>query len=744
MPLSSRFKLRSICYAVLLGSSAILAPEGFAQDNVGEESTVVYAADYFAEYSPVTAQDMLDRIPGLGSGGRSGGGPGGGGGGPPRGFAGGPSGPGGSGGSPASGGRGLGSGSGGNQILINGKRTAGKNNQTVGQLDRITASQVNYIEIIRGTSGELDVRGSGQVINVVLFEELSNTSFAYDTNITRYLDHEVKPGGSLSLSGQTGALSYVVNASATPGYDNNIAKENSRLGDYSRNDLIREDRIRKQDTYELSSNLDYQFSANSSARLNALYVENDNPTNLRRLTTNLRVTPNTVSEERESIPGEQDNWEIGGDYEYITGSGSRYKILFISNEANLAATRERFQVLADGSERKNLFLDTASTTKERIVRGSYTFDFTTGQDIEIGAERAQTILDSNLALGLASSAGTPSAAFGGLVPQFVANANSSVEEIRYEPFAIHNWTLNPRMSLESTLLYETSEISQSGDVTNKRDFDFVKPKVDFRFDMTPQMQFRGTIEKEVRQLTFADFVAANDDQDNDANTQAGNANLRQQWLWKYEVSSEYRLPNDTGVLNAALYYEDHHDVIERIDVSTSPTVLESANGNIGDGKMYGFRANASIRMRMINMPNLLLTQSLTVQDSKIRDPFLGIDRRFQFDPRGFNSMGFRHDLPQWRLNWGGMWMNRHDGNNKRYDIDDIELVAGDPRANLFVEYVDRRGITYRLDINDVHNTLGCRERQRFVGRISSGILEEIEDRCAGSGRSLAFKINGTF
>ncbi len=301
-----------------------------------------------------------------------------------------------------------------------------------------------------------------------------------------------------------------------------------------------------------------------------------------------------------------------------------------------------------------------------------------------------------------------------------------------------------RMSLETMLLYETSEISQTGDVTNKRDFDFVKPKLDFRFDLNPQLQLRGIIEKEVRQLTFADFVASNDDQDVDSNTQAGNANLRQQWLWKYEVSGEYRLPNDTGVVDAAVYYHQHHDVIERIDVSTSPTLLESANGNIGDGTAYGLRLNASVRMRMLNLPNLLITQSLTVQDSKIEDPFLGIDRRFQFDARGFNSIGFRHDLPQWRMNWGGRWMNRHDGNNKRYDIDDIELVAGDPRATLFVEYVDPRGITYRLDINDVDNTLGCRERQRFLGRISSGIIEEIEDRCSGSGRSLAFKVNGTF
>ena len=72
-----------------------------AQDNVGEDSTVVYPAGYFAEFNPVTAQDMLDRIPGVGSAtGGSG-----------RGFGGSRQGGG-------NGGRGLGSGSGAGLGLI--------------------------------------------------------------------------------------------------------------------------------------------------------------------------------------------------------------------------------------------------------------------------------------------------------------------------------------------------------------------------------------------------------------------------------------------------------------------------------------------------------------------------------------------------------------------------------------------------------------------------------------------------
>ena len=503
-----------------------------AQDNVGDDSTVVYPASYFTEFAPVTAQDMLDRIPGAGGGGSSGfsggGFPGGSSGGFSRGGGG-------------RGGRGFGGGSRGSEILINGKRTAGKNNSTGGQLDRITAEQVDYIQIIRGTSGELDVRGSSRVINVVLFEQLTSSSISYEASASRSRDHTVKPGGDLSYSGQRGGLNFLFNANVQKPYSDYISKENSILGDFSPNDLVREDRVTEGDTAMFSTNLDYEINSNSSARINALFREGDGPTELFRRTTDLKVNPNTVLLQREESPTETDNWEIGGDYEYNTARGDRFKILFISNEATFETTRQRWDVEDDGSETKNLFLDNASTTRERIVRSSYTMDILQGQDIEFGAERAQTILDSNLALGLASSTGTPSADFGGLVPISVANANSSVEEIRVESFIIHNWIFNPRMSLETSVLYENSEITQSGDVSKKRDFDFIKPKVDFRYDLTPTIQLRGSIEKVVEQLSFNDFVAATDRNDEDSNIQAGNENLRQEWYWK--IRYQCRIPS---------------------------------------------------------------------------------------------------------------------------------------------------------------------------------------------------------
>lgn len=718
----------SIRIAFALLAVIAYSPASLGQDNIGDESTVRYPASYFNEWSPVTAQDMMDRIPGLSSGGSSRGGS----------FRGGPGGGGG-------GGRGFGSGSGGSEVLINGKRTAGKNNSTDGQLGRITADQVNYIEIIRGTSGELDVRGSGQVINVVLFESFNSSSLQYELRADQAQDDTISPSASLSYSGQAGGLNYQISADAADVHFVNLSKENSVLGDFSPNDIIRESRTTGGDNSTISTNLNYEISADSSARFNALYTEGEGESELLRRTIDLKVAPSIESRQREGSPSSIENWEIGGDYEFNTDSGGRFKMLFISNSFTRANTRNRWDVADDGSESKNLFLDSGSTTRERIARGSYTFDILQGQDLELGAERAQTILDSNLALGIASSTGTPSASHGGLVAVNISNANSSVEEVRYEPFAIHNWIINPRMSLETSLLYEYSEISQSGDVSNKRDFSFVKPKMDFRYDLTPVLQLRGAIEKVVEQLSFNDFVAATDNQDEDSDVTAGNANLRQEWYWNYELNSEYRLANDVGVLSARLYYEDWHDRIERLDVSSSEDNLQSANGNIGDGTKYGLQLNSSIRMRMIDMPNLLVTAAVSAEDSKITDPFLGTERRFLFSNRGRSSLGFRHDLPSLNLNYGLSWNNQFDGNRTRIDIDDIELSAGDPFWQSFVEWRGFNNITVRLDVQRfVNNGAFCRERQRFVGRTSAGILEEIEDQCSTSGRSATLSINGTF
>ena len=161
-----------ICSAVFAAAmtGAVTASAQIDQiENPTDDSTIVYPAAYFADFLPVSANDMISRIPGIGLAMRGGGG----------------------------GGRGLGSG--GGEILINGQRTTGKGNTGADLLSRISADQVQHIEIIRGTSEDMDVRGAGEGVNVVVLDMPSAPSTG---NICR----PIIPRGLLTTSLAPGTL----------------------------------------------------------------------------------------------------------------------------------------------------------------------------------------------------------------------------------------------------------------------------------------------------------------------------------------------------------------------------------------------------------------------------------------------------------------------------------------------------------------------------------------------------------
>ncbi|MGI9250243.1 MAG: TonB-dependent receptor plug domain-containing protein [Pseudohongiellaceae bacterium] len=693
---------------VISVSSSGTAPD--VDTNNDADTTVTYPASYFDQYEPFSVNDMLDRIPGINSARRGG----------------------------NSGQRGLGLGEG--QILINGRRITGKSNEGNSQLSRIPAEDVRHIEIIRGTSGDLAVRGGGQVINVVLREAESRRAVTFELNTDRHQDGEIKPGGKISLSGQRGDFEYLLSAESEPRWENRVGFETSVLADGSGNDTVSRNNTTDSQPITFTTNFGYQFSNNDVAHFNVQLREDDSPSYEERVITDYTAVPPVASREFDSTDHSGSFWEVGGDYEHIFGSGSRWKTLFIVNRRESDSDRRRYEV-GESASTLDLYLARFNRYQERIVRSSYIMDLGGSQAIEFGVERAHTILDADLKLGLLTATGDPSAALGGL--PLSSSGAATVAEIRYESFAVHNWQISSRMSLESTLIVESSEIEQTGDVNKKRDFSFVRPKIDYRFDINPALQLRATMEKKVEQLSFNDFTANAEGGDDDQNTVAGNPDIRQEQAWEYDLTLEYRFPEDAGVFSAGLFYRDLEDVIERIDASTS-TDINSANGNIGDGTRYGMRLDASLRLGMFNLPDVLVTSRLRVQDSSVTDPFLGIDRRLNRNGRGEFGFGFRHDLTSANRNmsYGLNYNHGFQGGRKAYDIDKIEDYNQGDFMFAFLETRGWGGFTYRFEVGNVFNTSRCRVRERYSGGVTTGIITEIEDSCSSTGVKYAIKIRG--
>ncbi len=690
-------------------------------ETTSSDSTITYPARYFIQFAPVSVSDMLDRIPGIGlvlDGATAD---------LDRRFGGGD--------------RGLG---GSSQILIDGKRLAGKTNEARIQLSRLAAEEVDYIEIVRGSSSELDVQNSGQLINIVLLRAISRNSYSAELGLRHFQDGTIEPEGTFSVTGQRGRFNYLMSADIAPGYRVEESQELSLHPDLRFNEVINLERQIEQTNYSLNSSLSWNFGESDRLALNLLYSQNDPPSKLFREITDFNGVSPATSYEHERTPANSENWEIGGDYERNFDSGAKYKLLFIANDKSEGAARERFDFLSLGdTENKNLFLDTSSSYKEKIVRTSYTWNTAASQGLELGIEGAQTTQDSALRLGLPLG-GVTSEEFGGLTPVNLPNAISTVEEIRYEGFAVHNWRINSRMSLESSLVAEYSEIEQKGDVNNKRDFDFLKPKVDFIYDISNAFQFRFSLEKFVSQLSFGDFSRNTNQQDEDKDTIAGNPELEQRQSWRYTANFDYRLPNDGGVLNSRLFYYDFDGDIGRIDVSKSLTELESTNGNVGDGKVLGLNLDASIRLGVLGLPQALLTGGVLFQKAEISDPLIAKKRRVVPYDRGNIRLGFRHDVSRWNLNYGFNYRDGIDGNRPFWDIDNVLFIGSSSNLMVFVEKAGWRGLTFRFEAINALDHVRKQERRRFNGYLRDEILSEIERFYVTDGIRYTFKVRGTF
>ncbi|MDE0733690.1 MAG: TonB-dependent receptor plug domain-containing protein [Gammaproteobacteria bacterium] len=711
--LHSNLKFTIATLALVVSPLLWAQPQIINLENPTDDSTIIYPADYFADFSPVSVSDMINRIPGIGLAmGRGG-----------------------------NNGRGLGSGEG--EILINGQRTTGKNNSGQNQLSRISADQVSYIEIIRGTSEELDIRSGGQVVNIVLLDSPSRTSTSAELRTDRLHDGTIDPGGQVSFSGQTGNFNYLFHLEADPRYRASESEEYSYDPDFNLQEVRKESNTRDETEYQTSVNLGYTFDR-SIIQFNALYEARIPAAQSDEYSTIKNIATQTTRIQTEDNQSQRNNWEIGGDYEYSFASGNKYRFLFIVNDRDFFFDRNRFDV-ANGVATKNLFLGNFGRDRERIARTSYTFDLDDNQGIEFGFEGAQTIRDSKLSLGL-DIEGTSSPAYGNLVPVNVDNSGSTVEEIRFESFAVHNWQINPRMSLESSLILEDSTIEQSGDVTNSRDFQFVRPKIDYRFDITPSLQLRAGIEKDVSQLSFSDFSASVDGSDEDQDTQAGNPEIVQEQSWRYELNLELRLPNNLGVVNSQFYYRDIEDVIDKVDVSPTPNDLQSARGNIGAGKRYGLNLDVSTKLDALGLENALFSTGIGLRDSEVFDPFLGTTRRQRNNGRWSARANYRHDVTNLGFSYGLFYSHNSNGSSGRKEIDiiDIEERKNHPNMSGFIEKKAFGNYTFRLEANNLTDNQYCRTRTRFLGATAAGIVEEVEDYCNGNGLELSFKVRTTF
>lgn len=616
----------------------------------------VYEPTYFERYAPRNALDMLRQVPGFTI---------------DEGAA-------------QQGARGLGQASA--NVLVNGARFSSKSDSIRDQLSRIPVGDVVRIEIVDGNS--LDIPGlSGQVANVVVNATGTSGQFRWLTGFRPHNTEAQLYGGEISLTGKTGTLDYAVSLSNNNnrfGADGPIVL---RGGD---GDLIETQFSKasgKFDNPRLSGNFTWTPSNDVVAHLNLKRGADYYSENITEL-----ATPVTGPERNRSIRNTEDGpaHEISGDIEFPFGPG-KLKLIGLDRYERDNFVSTLVDSFGDGSPTTGFRFEQTNGTGERIGRFEYGWNMFKA-DWQISGEAAFNRLKRQSSLFELD----PSGQFQRL--PFDAG-NGGVTEDRYETILSFSKQLTQKLSLQATGGFEYSKIEQTGSAANSRSF--TRPKGSLSLSWKPADDFDISVEvrRKVGQLSFSDFLASVNLDDN--NTNGGNNELQPDQSWNVELEMNKNF-GPWGSAKLQVRQAWFQDFVDFFPLSNGG----EARGNIGDAKRLHVELSGTIKFDPIGFKGAQVNFTGVKRWMDVTDPFTGLNRGFSFDLDSQLDVDFRHDIPSSDWAWGvGLFTFRPVEYSRRYEVG--RYWEGPTFADIFIEHKDVFGMTAKLQVN---NILGARNK----------------------------------
>lgn len=695
----------------------LFAGQAFADDGSDAGGPALFASAYFTQYNPVTAADMVARVPGfeLRDGEER------------RGFG----------------------GSAGN-LLINGERPSSKAAASE-LLKRIPASDVIRIELMSGSSAGSEIRGQGQIVNVVL-KPSDSRSRASTTLVAgvRHIQYSNRIGWTVQAS-RSQALSPRAELNMDVQFPNILGRV------VNRETLADAASVETGARYQAaqSQNIGAQASANLRWR----------PTSADAVNFNIQVVPTLNTTDivlydaaasgglRSLLVGRSDYFanytsEAGADWEHRLSPATSVKLVTLISQSHVAQ-KDRFDIFPVNQVPSTRRQNRSALSGERIARLKVKWAPGSGHVLEFGAEGAFNFRDTELEVTSQAQGAAP-------VRLPVAVANARVEEKRAEAFVSDAWQVSPQLSLEAGLNIEASRISQTGDQAKTRSFKYVKPRVSLTYGLGSRQTLRFSLLRDVAQLDFAEFSTGVDFVN--ASTIQGNPDLVPESAWKSRLEWDMRLDRRVA-LTLAGFFDRVDDVHDLVDIGGF-----DAFGNIGRGSRQGVEVRGSTPLDRLGLANTELRVAGLVQRTRVTDPVTGEKRAFSIPLERQGTAGgapvlnagskawayhvsLRQNLPDLQAAWGAnlvQWASRTE--YRRAETLHYERQL--PRLDLFVETTRIRPVTVRLYVNNLLVASETRTRTFYQGSRREGVVDRLERREALGGpegsRAFGLLVSGRF
>lgn len=698
------------------------APEQVAAAQGGQEGVQTFDAAFFKQYNPVTAADIVSRVPGFDIDDGE----------VLRGF-----------------------GATAGNVLVNGERPSSKVLISE-QLKRISADSVLKVELISGSASNVDVRGQTQLVNVILKKALQGDSPTTWVVDMRHYQYSNRFGGQFQLT-----KSFTLGDTAELSIDLQLPNLRGRAESYEavRNPAGQVTRYRRQFGQpnqigvQGAGVLKWRPTAQDTVGFNAQYSPTWNTTN----NGSVDYTPADVIERsRYGFVDYTNNYtaEAGADWEHRFSPEFSVKGIALATFTGVNQDDIYHFSTPTGTAGPN-GLDLVQTINrtteggERVGRGFMTWRPNAAHTLDVGVEGAFNFRDTTLDIFNDRGAGP--------VAQFLPVSDTRVEETRVEPFITDVWKISPQLTLESGFIYEASKIKQTGDEVKEREFSYPKPRLIATWQATETDQLRASVSREVAQLDFAQFGTSINVVDE--SSLIGNPELEPEKTWRARAEWEHKF-GKRGAVTVALFHdqvEDVQDFIPRtICISPLGEPLATcavanqrtydAPGNIGDGTRTGIEVRGTLPLVPL-IPNAELRISGMYQETDVNDPQTGEARRFSAERDWTYNVSYRQELPDWKSAWGGSGIGQSDQSEFKY-LEQISFDRPGSRIEIFYETTQFMGLTVRASIWNVFHVEEMRMRTFYVGSRASGIVQRTEERkqkgAPDGSRWFALRLSGSF
>ncbi len=289
-------------------------------------------------------------------------------------------------------------------------------------------------------------------------------------------------------------------------------------------------------------------------------------------------------------------------------------------------------------------------------------------------------------------------------PQPLPGQAVRVEEGRGEVFGRLAWTASPRFSAEAGLALEASRIRVAGGAQRQRSLHYAKPSLSATWRPADGVELRGGLRRSVGQLDFNDFAASAELASD--RSQSGNPELVPDRRTRATVALDLR-GADGAALNLQAFTEQRQDVVDAVILAPG----QGGTGNAGSARVWGLSASGALPLDGL-VAGLRLSANGLWQDARYTDPATGQRRLLNdFEPQRY-KVELRRDLRAQQRAWGLTL----DGSLQltSYFLNESSRRDIPSRWSVFIETSEFTGLKARLEVLNIGGYDVVRDRRFFT------------------------------